>query len=109
MLKFLIKSIIEVRVENKEDADKLHKELQKTALDEGYSLTAWNETHKERKVKGEVVDEWELCKATFVFNDQKEPVYPLENVEYNMVNNPIDKAMDLLPWEDDNGGEKSAF
>lgn len=84
MIKYLIKSTQEIRVENKEDADALHKELQQQAHDNGYTLNAWTETDKERKQKGEVVDMWVLCKATFVFNDQKEPVYPLDSVEYNM-------------------------
>lgn len=86
MIKYLCKATQEIRVENKEDANQLHKELQKYALDNGFSLTAWTETHKERKVKGEIVDEWELCKVTFVFNDQKEPLYPLDTVDYKMIN-----------------------
>jgi len=96
MIKYLCKATQEIRVENKEDADALHKELQKTATENGYTLSAWTETHKERKQKGEVVDEWELCKATFVFNDQKEPVYPLDNVQYNMKM----AGANVLPWED---------
>ena len=40
MIKYLCKATQEIRVENKEDANQLHKELQKYALDNGFSLTA---------------------------------------------------------------------
>lgn len=84
MIKYLCKSTQEIRVETKEDADELHQQFEKEANENGYVLSAWTETLKERKQKGEIVESWYYCKATFVFNDQKEPVYALNHVDYNM-------------------------
>lgn len=83
MIKFLIKSTNEVRVATKEDADELHKQLEKEAQDNGYVLAAWSETHKERKSQGEIVEEWMICKWTFVFNDAKAPVDAYNKITYD--------------------------
>jgi len=82
MIKYLIKSTNEVRVGTKEEADQLHKELEKEAQEQGYVLAAWSETHKEKKAQGEVVDEWMICKWTFVFDDPKEPVMAYKFINY---------------------------
>lgn len=84
MIKFLIKSTNELRVETKDEADVLHKQIQKEAEDNGYTLSAWSETIKEKKSKGEVIDSWVIVKYTFIFNDPKEPEKPLSSIEYNM-------------------------
>ena len=83
MIKFLIKSTNEVRVATKEEADELHKQLEKEAQDNGYTLSAWSETHKEKKAQGEIIAEWMICKWTFVFNDPKEPVDAYDKIVYN--------------------------
>jgi hypothetical protein len=83
MIKFLIKSTNEVRVSTKEEADELHKELEQEAQDNGYTLAAWSETHKDRKSKGEIIEEWMICKWTFVFNDAKEPVDAYNKISYD--------------------------
>ena len=59
-----------ILVETKEEADELHQQFEKEANENGYVLSAWTETLKERKSKGEVIESWYYCKATFVFNDQ---------------------------------------
>lgn len=103
MLKFLIKSTIEVRVENEEAADQLHKDMQEEAGKIDAILTSWTETKKEKKIKGEIVEEWYICKYTLAFNDPKEPTVPLNDIQYNMI------TANVLPWEDDNNGQISAF
>lgn len=83
MIKYLIKSTNEVRLATKEEADALHKELEKEAEDNGYTLAAWSETKKEKKAQGEIVDEWMICKWTFQFNDPKEPIMAYNDINYN--------------------------
>lgn len=99
MIRFLNKATIEERVEDKEAADALHEKIEKESGQ--YVLSAWSETQKEKKVKGEIVDTWMICKYTLTFNDPKEPVIALDNIQYNMITpNPIDMVMDTMPWED---------
>lgn len=84
MIKWLIKSTNEVRVETKSDADMLRGQMQKQADDMGCILSKWEEARKTKKEKGEVVDEWYIVKYTFAFNNPKEPDKPLSKVEYQM-------------------------
>ena len=66
-----VTSVVEViRVPNVEEVEKLHKELKE---DRKFELKKFEYTHKEVKQKGEVIDEYELVKATLVFNNEKEP------------------------------------
>ena len=85
MIKFLLKSVNEYRVETKEDADALHKQIEEEAITNGWTLSGWTETYKTRKAQGEIVEEWFVCKSTVVFNDQKEPETPLRSIDYNMI------------------------
>ena len=82
MEKYLLKNISEYRVNTKEDADALHKTFEKAAYDNNYVLTGWTETYKEVKQKSEVVDSFYICKATFFFNDAKDPYKPFTSVEF---------------------------
>jgi hypothetical protein len=58
------------RVPTVEDALKLREELQKTSCGE---LTSFSYTTKYIKVKGEVVEEYQLVKAKIEFTPEKEP------------------------------------
>ena len=98
MIKFLIKATNEYRVETKEDADKLHKELEEETTEKGWTLSGWSETYKNRKSQGEIIEEWFICKSVVVFNDPKEPAVALEDISYNMIDNPVDLVMDSVPW-----------
>ena len=82
MQKYLIKNTVEIRVNNKADADTLHKKFEEAAYDGDYTLTSWTETYKEVKAKGEVVDEFYLCKAVCVFNDAKNPYNSYTGVDF---------------------------
>lgn len=96
MIKYLIKSTQEIRVETEEDADALHKQMAEEAEKIGAVLTSWNETKKEQKAKGEIIAEWYICKYTLAFNDPKEPVAPLSSITYDIV---APFATDRAPWE----------
>jgi len=85
MIKYLIKSTQEIRVETEEDADALHKQMAAEAEQLGAILTSWNEVKKEQKNKGEIIAEWYICKYTLAFNDPKEPMVPLNSIDYDMV------------------------
>lgn len=86
MLKSLIKATNEVRVETEEDADNFHKELQKEAEEIGCILSTFTKTLRQKKSKGEIIDEYYQIKYTYVFNDIKEPFSYLKNIEYNLTN-----------------------
>ena len=86
MLKSLIKTTNEVRVETEEDADNFHKELQQEAEKIGCILSTFTKTLRQKKSKGEVMEEYYQIKYTYVFNDIKDPVSYLNNIEYHMKN-----------------------
>lgn len=86
MIKSLIKVTNEVRVETETDADQFHKELQKEAEEIGCILSTFTKTLRQKKSKGEILEEYYQIKYTYVFNDIKEPNTYLDNIQYNMVN-----------------------
>lgn len=94
MIHFLIKSTNEVRVETMSDVEGFHKELQKKANTEGYTLTNFSWAEKVVKEKGEVVDSYYQVKYTYAFNDLKDPDKPFCDVEF-----PIAMAADYLDEE----------
>lgn len=98
MIKYLIKATNEYRVETKEDADALHKQIEEEATNNGWVLSGWTETYKTRKSQGEIVEEWFVCKSTVIFNDAKEPNFSLWSIDYNMLNTP--NAAEALPWDE---------
>ncbi len=93
MLKSLIKATNEVRVETEEEADQFHKELQQEAEKIGCILSTFTKTLRQKKSKGEVIDEYYQIKYTYVFNDIKEPYTYLKNIEYNMTNSAEEGAL----------------
>lgn len=95
MIKSLIKVTNEVRVETEEDADQFHKDLQREAEEIGCILSTFTKTLRQKKSKGEVIEEYYQIKYTYVFNDIKDPTTYLNNIEYNMVNS---FAKEESPW-----------
>jgi hypothetical protein len=86
MIKSLIKATNEIRVETESDADLFHKELQEKAEEIGCTLSTFTKTLRQKKSKGEVIEEYYQIKYTYVFNDIKDPETYLKNIEYHMVN-----------------------
>lgn len=95
MIKSLIKATNEVRVETEEEADQFHKELQKEAEKIGCILSTFTKTLRQKKSKGEIIDEYYQIKYTYVFNDIKEPLNYLKNIEYNITTSTEESD---LPW-----------
>lgn len=89
MVKFLIKSSNEVRLESKLDVQTFQENLQQEANDGGYVLSNFAWVEKEVKEKGEVVDTYYQVKYTFTFNDLRDPETPYNSIDYNVrgVNN----------------------
>lgn len=89
MIKWLIKSTNEFRLDTMEDVETFHKDLQKEASTNGYTLTNFSWKEVEKKSKGEVIESWFIVKYTFVFNDSKAPENLFTHIEYteNILNN----------------------
>lgn len=85
MIKYLIKSTNEIRIETKSEVDEFHEKLQAKAQDLNCRVTSWQEAEKQKKSGGEVVEEWYIVKYTLTFNDPKNPEVPLKSIEYNMI------------------------
>ena len=78
MAKHLI-SVTEVyRVDNEDQAARLIEDAKNSNQ---YTLSKYSSVHKERKQKGEVIDEWYRLTLTKVFDDEKEPVSEV-SIEY---------------------------
>ena len=69
-MNYITQVVETIRVPNVNEVEKLHKELKD---DSRFELKKFEYQHKEVKQKGEVVDEYELVKATLIFNAEKEP------------------------------------
>ena len=69
-MKYLCQVVETIRVSNVNEVEKLHTELKE---DKRFELKKFEYAHKEVKSKSEVIDEYELVKATLVFNNEKEP------------------------------------
>ena len=70
MANYVLNSKITYRVGTIEEVEALHEEL---LNDNRFQLTEFSYKTKEIKVKGEVVEEYQLVKAKKVFNNEKEP------------------------------------
>lgn len=79
-----ITQIVEtIRVPSVGAVEKLHTELKN---DSRFELKKFEYQHKEVKQKGEVIDEYELVKATLYFNAEKEPSRVV-NINYDITGN----------------------
>ena len=69
-MKYLIKSVETYRVATEAEAAQVIEEAKR---DPRFALVKYESVHKEKKAKGEVIDEW--CRVTLhkVFNDEVEP------------------------------------
>lgn len=81
MVKYLLKSVNTYRVHTVAEVEQLHEELKHNPL---FELTAFSYTTKDIKIKGEVIDQYQVVKAQLVFTNEKEPETQFE-VEYHEV------------------------
>jgi hypothetical protein len=82
MSRYLCQVVETIRVATVNEVEKLHVELKN---DSRFELKKFEYTHKEVKQKGEIVDEYELAKATLVFNKEREPD-SMVNIEFHVDN-----------------------
>lgn len=70
MARYLIETTETYRVDSESEAAALIE----AAKNDPYGVAKYSSTHKERKQKGEVVDEWYRVSLTRKFTEEKEPV-----------------------------------
>ena len=63
----LLKVTAEYRVESEEEAKQMNEDFKKEARDQGYVLNSCAYTRKEKKSKGEVIDDGYLVKVVKVY------------------------------------------
>ncbi len=80
MAKYVINNVVTYRVGTVEEVEKLHDEL---SADNRFQLTQFSYTTKYIKIKGEIVEEYQVVKAKLVFNEEKEPVVNV-NIDYQV-------------------------
>lgn len=81
-MKYLLNVVNTYRVESVPQALKLREELSESKIGDLISFTY---TQKNKKSKGEIVDEWVICKAKIGFNSEQEPELDVNTIyEYNM-------------------------
>ena len=71
-MNYVTQIVQSIRVPNVNEVEKLHKQLKD---DNRFELKKFEYQHKEVKQKGEIVEEYELVKATMNFNAEKEPTH----------------------------------
>lgn len=69
------------RMENDEEVKSFLEEFKK---DSSFEIVKYNSMKKEKKAKGEIIDEWVRFSVTKRFNDEKEPDFPI-NISYEKV------------------------
>lgn len=87
-MKFLITTTDIYRCDNEVEAQIFIEELKQ----KGNIIVSSTIQKKERKVKGEIVDEWVRLTVKTVFNDEKDPDYPYiegneQHIEKGDINN----------------------
>lgn len=70
-MKYLCEVTEKYRIDSETEAKAFIEEQKKDA---SYALKKYSSERKERKVKGEIVDEWMQVILVKTFNDPKEPV-----------------------------------
>lgn len=69
MAKYSIDEVKSYRFDTEEEAENFIIEEKENALNEGYTLNSYTTTHKEKKSKGEVIDEAFLVKIKRIYNN----------------------------------------
>lgn len=72
-MKFLITRTDVYRCDDEKEAENFVKELRAHE-----NVIASSLQHKEKKAKGEVIDEWTRLTVKLAYNDEKEPCDPIE-------------------------------
>ena len=70
MAKYLVSTTEVYRADDEYSATQL---IEDAKADSRWALTKYNCEHKEKKSKGDIVDEWYKVTLVKVFNDEKDP------------------------------------
>lgn len=70
-MRSLVKVVETYRLSNEKEVENFLKELKE---DPTFEVSKYSSTKKEKKQKGEVVDEWIRFEVTKLFNDESDPV-----------------------------------
>lgn len=81
MAKYLLNAVNTYRVHTVGEVEALHEELKK---DNRFELTSFSYTTKDIKIKGEIVDQYQVVKAKLIFTPEKEPEVQYQE-DYNEV------------------------
>ena len=82
-MEYLVSTTEVYRVDDEASATSL---IEKAKHDRMYELAKYSSVKKEKKQKGEIVDEWYQVSLTKKFNDEKDPI-SVVNIKYG---EPID-------------------
>lgn len=77
-MRYLTKVVETYRLSSEKEVEEFLKELKS---DHCFTVAKYSSTKKEKKSKGEVIDEWIRFEVTKLFNDEAEPVDVI-NVNY---------------------------
>jgi hypothetical protein len=77
-MRYLTKVVETYRLSSEKEVEEFLKELK---TDHRFTVAKYSSTKKEKKSKGEVIDEWIRFEVTKLFNDEAEPVDVI-NVNY---------------------------
>lgn len=80
MSKYLISTTETYRVDSAEEAKNI---IEEEKSNPSYILSKYSCIKKEKKAKGEIIDEWYRLSLTKVFTDEKEPMVQA-NVTYDV-------------------------
>ena len=80
MSKYLITTTETYRIDNENEARTI---IEEEKNNPNYILSKYSCTKKEKKSKGEIIDEWYRLVLTKVFTDEKEPMVQAD-VEYTV-------------------------
>ena len=82
-MEYLVSTTEVYRVDDEASATSL---IEKAKRDSMYELAKYSSVKKEKKQKGEIIDEWYQVSLTKKFNDEKDPI-SVVNIKYG---EPID-------------------
>ena len=78
-MKYLTKVVETYRLANEKEVEDFLQELKN---DSRFTVAKYSSAKKEKKQRGEIIDEWIRFEVTKLFNDETEPDTPI-NIDYN--------------------------
>ena len=100
-MNYVVSVVETLRVPNVKEVEKLHTQMRD---DNKFELKKFEYQHKEVKQKGEVIDEYELVKATLVIKNEKEPENHVSiNIDTSLF--PATKTSEVEDDDDEDGDD----